>query len=189
MTLRRRTESGDHRLRQFVGKGHASAIPARYRGFFHCAAFDVRGHVFDPHQFQQTTGKQKAVAGLEARNKPFLDAAQLFAAAALAPEFQLDARVADDGADAHAMPAGQSRIRYAPHTVFIGFDPAVIRIGGQGEPAMAYESQRPGPVGQVQVPISPGSAYFFVQLIGHKAAPQCDAHQVLHQHIQWLDRR
>ena len=49
---------------------------------------------------------------------------------------------------------------------------------------MAYESQRPGPVRHAEITISPGPAYFFVQLIGHKPTAQRHADQMLDQHIQ-----
>lgn len=156
------------------------------RRLFRGAAFDVSGHVFHPHQLQQTPGKQKPVARFQPCNKTFLDAAQLFAATALTPELQMNACIADDRADAHAMAARQACIGYAPDAVFVRFDPTVIRIGRQRHPAMTYESQRPGPIRRGQVTIGPGPTDLFVQLIRNKSAAQCHADQVLHQHIQWL---
>src|SRR5690606_30993301 len=104
------------------------------RGFFRGAAFDISGHVFHPHQLQQAPREQETVARLQSRNKTFLDTAQLLAAAALAPELQLNARIADDGADAHAMSPRQPRIRYTPDAKLVRLDPAIIRIGCQGKP-------------------------------------------------------
>ena len=121
----------DHRLRQFVGKGHAPAIPAWHGGFFRVAAAYVSGHVFHAHQFQQPPGEQKSIPRLEPCNKPFLDTAQVLAAAAFAPELELDAGVTDDGAHAHAVAPCQAGIRNAPDAVLIGLHPAVIRISGE----------------------------------------------------------
>ncbi|MNF95025.1 hypothetical protein D3C84_777620 [compost metagenome] len=82
------------------------------------------------------------------------------------------------------MAPGQSRIGYTPDALIIRFNPAVIRVGCQGKPAMAYESQGPGPVRHAEIAISPGCADLIKQLIGHKPTAQGHADQVLDQHIQ-----
>ena len=121
----------DYRLGQFVGKGHAPAIPAWHGGFFRGAATYIGGHGFHAHQFQQASGEQKPIPRLEPCNKPFLDTAQVLAAAALAPELELDTGITDDGADAHAMAACEACIRDTPDAVLIGLHAAVIRISGE----------------------------------------------------------
>ena len=67
-------------------------------------------------------------------------------------------------------------------------DPAIIRVGRQRHPAMAYERQRPGPVCRCQVTISPGTTDFCVQVFRNKATAKGHADQMLDQHIQRLVR-
>ncbi|RMS16464.1 hypothetical protein ALP75_200585 [Pseudomonas syringae pv. actinidiae] len=175
-----------HGVRQLAGQGHSSAIPAWHGGFLASGALDVGGHVFHPYQLQQTPAEQKAVAGLEPGDEAFLDAAQRAATAAFFPVFEVDGGFTDDGADAHTVPTGQTRIGNTPDTVFIGFGAAVIGVSGQRVTAVAHERQRPMPLFIAEVAVGPGAAHFHQQLVGQKTAAQRHADQVLHQHIKWL---
>ncbi|MNE17326.1 hypothetical protein D3C80_1103020 [compost metagenome] len=173
----------DQGVGQFAGERHAATVPACHRCLACGAAAHIGGHVFHAHQLQHSAGEDQGIARAQAGDERLLDAAQRFAATALAPVLELQAGVADDGADAHAVPACQALAGNPPNAVGLGLDTLVVGVGAERVAAVADEVQRPLPLAVAQRAKGPGAAHFVEQMIGPKAAAQGHADQVLHQHI------
>ncbi|MNC47236.1 hypothetical protein D3C75_962870 [compost metagenome] len=150
----------DQRLGQFARERHAPAVPARYRSLARRAATHIGRHVFHAHQLQYPPGKHQRIAGAQAGDERFFNTAQRFPAAALAPVFQLQVGIADDGADAHAVPPRQALAGHPPDPDGMGLDTLVIRVGAERVAAVADKVQRPLPLAVAQRAKGPGAAYF-----------------------------
>ncbi|AOF81112.1 hypothetical protein BSY238_3614 [Methyloversatilis sp. RAC08] len=191
-------------LRQFAGQRHATAGPARHR---------AAGSIADPHQclhvahrdqFKYAAGEQETVARLQATDEGFLDLAEPAASqrsragrrgvmtAALSTAFStfrpayVDRRIGRDGADLHAVAAGDVDARHAVAAVGVALHLAVIRIGSERGAAAADEIHCPVPGAVIQCAVGMGGADFRLQRVGVETAGQRQRHQVLHQHV---DRR
>ncbi|MCY1415522.1 hypothetical protein D9M71_310070 [compost metagenome] len=121
----------DQRLGQFARERHAPAVPARYRSLSRRAATHIGRHVFHAYQLQYPPGKYQRIAGAQAGDERFFNTAQRFPAAALAPVFQLQVGIADDGPDAHAVAPRQAFAGNPVNTVGLALDALVVRVGGQ----------------------------------------------------------
>ena len=95
------------------------------------------------HQLQQPATEHEAVASPHARDKTFLDRADLAATQILHGH----ARIADDGADVHAVAACEPRIWHAPDTGLVRHGAVVVGVSRQRFTALAHKVERPLPVG------------------------------------------
>ncbi|MNH00757.1 hypothetical protein D3C79_599580 [compost metagenome] len=144
---------------QFAGQRHAPAIPAGYGGFTGGAAAYISGHVLHPHKLEYPPGEHQGIAWTQAGDEGFLDTAQMLAAAAFAPIFELQVGVADDGADAHAVAPRQALADDPPYAIAVGLDALVIGVGTERAAAVADEVQCPLPLAVAQIAKSPGATY------------------------------
>ena len=141
MPVRCRIQPRDDGAGEFVRQGHAPAVPARHRGLAPFRGSHIGGHLEHAHQLQQAAAEQQVVTRLEPRNETLLDRTQALASAALAPELHRHAGVADDGADAHAVPTCQMRRGHTPYAVLVGRDAVIVRIRAERCATVSHEGQ------------------------------------------------
>lgn len=201
-------------LCQFAGQRHASASPARHRAARRIAGAHQRLHVTHRDQFEYAAGEQETVARFQTADEGFLDLTEpaagqcrsagrggalivaqstdfstvLSTALSTFRPVHIDRRIGGDGADLHAVAAGDVGARHAVAAIGIAFDLAVIWVGGKRRAAAADEIHRPGPGAVVQRAIGMGGTDFRLQCVGVETAGQRQRHQVLHQHVHRRDR-
>ena len=184
-SLLRQSQLLQHGVGQRGRQRQSAAAPARHGRALAYRAAHPGGHLVDAHQLQQPAAEQKAIAGLQARDKTLLDAADSGATKVL----NRHRRIAHDGADVHAMAPRQTRIGHTPDPRLVRHRASVVRVRRERGPALGHETQAPRPVLARQVGVSGRAAYLVIQRIGHEAAAQRHRDQMLHQHIERLQRR
>lgn len=124
------------------GEREAGAVPARDDAAGRAAAdFYVSAHALDADELERLAAEDEEIAGGEAADEVFFDGAERGAV----EFFDGERGLGGDGADVHAVHAGDTRVGGLIEAVVIAAEAGELGIGGESGAAAEAEVEAPAP--------------------------------------------